>query len=97
MKADEYVEIYIATEKIADVRVAVERVIHGLVGEIKELMEKRKVQSNSGALGVVKELNEKWIAIANRLKKRKGMAVLQEDGFKKILIKRVPGLAEYIH
>lgn len=96
MKANDYVAIYIVTEKHEGIEKAVSRIIKGLANDMIELMEKRKVQSNLGALAVFREVNEKYIAIARRLKKQKGELVLQEDGFKKIIISRIPELAEYI-
>ena len=52
--------------------------------EIKELTEKRKAQSNSSMVSILKELGLKWNALCRMDKKKR----FKKDGFRKLVLHR---------
>jgi len=78
MKAKEYAQAL--KEGNYDLE-SVDKVVKGLLDEIVSLSKVRSVGSKSGLEGVVKELRQKWVAIANRSEGH-----LNKDGFDQFLI-----------
>ena len=80
MKAKEYVQVL--KEGNYDIGF-VDKVVKSLLDEIVSLSKARKVGSNSGLDGVVREIRQKWVAISNR-----SDGHLNKDGFDKYLISK---------
>jgi hypothetical protein len=67
---------------------AIDGLIMDFMDELKQIMEARHISKNSGAVAVIKELNQKWNAVNRKL----SIPVLNEDGFKKIWLHKMPEL-----
>ena len=92
MKAKEYVEKY--CDKIASGDNSVMRELFlDLSQEVISLCKSRNVRFAKGQISVIKEVNEKWNAIARKMKKEKGEDVLREDGFILLWRQKLPELS----
>ena len=70
MNADEYVQKYMMDIKTnAELRERLVAMFSEITNEFTAICEKRNVQTVKGQEGVVRELNEKWNAIASRVEK----------------------------
>lgn len=101
MKAKDYFN-----REIAEARMAIEKqeqnllddVAYGLykdfAAELQEIAKKRNVKFDRGIVSTVKELNAKWNSLACLFEKELGVPILQKDGFKNAMQKRLPGLEQ---
>jgi hypothetical protein len=64
----------------------------GFFGEIGKISIQRNVQSNSGLLSVIEELNSKWKALCKILNKAEEKDFLKEDGFIELTKRKIPEL-----
>ena len=92
--------------EIAEARMAIEKqeqnllddVSYGLykdfAAELQEIAKKRNVKFDRGIVSTVKELNAKWNSLAGLFEKELGVPILQKDGFKNAMQKRLPGLEQ---
>ena len=60
--------------------------------EMKELIETRHIKTDRGAVGCVRELNEKWNAIVAIFEKRNGASPLIRNGFRAFMEEQIPAL-----
>ena len=93
MKAIEYVEKYGDDLTCSDEEkrnAAITGLLDDMRNELTEIMKARNISKDSGAISVIKELNQKWNAINRKLK----IPVLSKDGYKKIWINQLPELAD---
>lgn len=73
-----------------------EELIQDFGKEFKLLIEKRGVKTTSGAVAVLKELNDKWNAICRLFEKKyAGISPIREDGFKNAILTHCPELEGY--
>jgi hypothetical protein len=102
MKAKEYFEKY--RELIADPfyvddetgNSGITLLFIDMSSEFRTICHMRNVKTDSGAVSILKELNQKWNAINALFKKEYGYEPLAEDGFKKGWIKQMPVLADHM-
>ena len=95
MKAVDYVNKYgedLTGSDEAKRDEAARALLNDLMNELKEIMKARNISKDSGAISVIKELNQKWNAINRKL----SIPVLNEDGFKKIWLVQMPELEGHI-
>lgn len=78
MKAKEYVEKYFSTlpETAEECEKISKELLRDFHSEILSLIEKRGIKIDSGAVGIIREMNEKWNSICNRTKKKFGFKIL---------------------
>lgn len=73
-----------------------EELVQDFATEFKLLIEKRGVKTTSGAVAVLKELNDKWNAICRLYEKKyNGVSPIREDGLKNGILTHCPELEEY--
>ncbi len=70
--------------------VAASDLLKDMMNEQTEIMKSRNISTDSGAISVIKELNQKWNAINRKLE----IPVLTVDGYKKIWITQMPQLVD---
>lgn len=92
MKAKEYVEKY-CEEIAAGDDSAMRELFLDLSQEVVSLCKSRNVRFAKGQISVIKEVNEKWNAIARKMKKEKGVDILREDGFILFWRQKVPEIS----
>lgn len=102
MKAKEYFEKY--EERIMkdfwagghrEQYAAIREMARELSEEINVLMKKRGVKSVSGAMSILKELNDKWNAISRLFEKNYNLTPIRENGFKECILDVRPELKEF--
>lgn len=69
MKAKEYVALYLEVIQNSSKKDSVTLLLQKMNKETKELIETRRIKSDSGATSLIKEQNNKWNAIVNKLEK----------------------------
>lgn len=52
-------------------------------GEVKELCDKRHVKKDGAIYAILRELNQKWNALSNIVKKEQGASPIRVDGFRR--------------
>lgn len=92
MKAKDYVEKYCDKIAAGD-NSAMRELFLDLSQDVISLCKSRNVRFAKGQISVIKEVNEKWNAIARKMKKEKGKDVLREDGFILLWRQRLPELS----
>lgn len=96
MKAKDYFEKYETRmmKNDDDGLKAIGELMYELVIEAKTLINTRHVNTNSGSVAVLKELNNKWNALCNLFEKKYGVSPIIRDGYKKYWLKEMPILTE---
>lgn len=59
------------------------------VAETKQIIEKRHAQTDSAALAVIDEQNQKWNAVSNMFEKKYGESPIHRNGFETALKKGI--------
>jgi hypothetical protein len=80
MKANEYIDTYmtgITTDEQA--KKGATEMFRAFAGEFQTICEQRKVKTVMGQEGVVRELNEKWNSIANKVEKMYHQPILKRN------------------
>lgn len=88
MKAKEYFEKY--GEGIMEEARSPEIVTDGPMAkmyisfhiEARDMIKQRNVKTDNGLFGIVREMNDKWNAVANLFIKKYGVSPIKRDGFK---------------
>ena len=57
--------------------------------EIKDIIKQRNIQFDRAIPGIVRELNQKWNAVANMFEKKYGASPIARDGFAKAIKKQL--------
>ena len=87
-KAKEYAEQYIqASDKMA----ILGEIVTEFFDESTELIKIRNAKSNESIVAIIRELNEKWNAFANRVNDH-----ILENGFVELVKKRMPFMIEHL-
>ena len=84
MKAKEYYAKYkdrIASVDYTESLQGVCDMNHELCMEAKELVAKRKVRTDGGAVAVLRELNDKYNAVCMMVERDYGAPIIKKDGF----------------
>lgn len=81
MKADAYFEKYFGSISYPDSSVleAGQKMYVEFLGEYEIIKEQRHVTTMNGAVGIIKELNEKWNAVESRVAKKFGKRVIKRN------------------
>ena len=81
MKAQEYVDKYFAElpETATEREEAAKEMFREISREINTLREKRNVRTDSGAVGIVREINEKWNSISSKIEKKYGVQIIKRN------------------
>ena len=81
MKAQEYFDKYFSElpKSNEEAQVVANKMLVDFTQEAKDLMDKRKIQFDSGAVGVIRELNEKWNSVASKVEKKYGFKILKRN------------------
>ena len=87
MKAIDYINKYGEDLKSSDTEIrnkAAQSILADMMMEASEIIKARNIKKASSAISVIKELNQKWNAIASKV------GILAHDGFKNIWIHEFP-------
>lgn len=99
MKAVQYFEKYREQIIDTDEKKAVEAIgqlVYDLSMEAKEMIRSRHVKTNSGAVAVILELNQKYNAVCRLFQKNYGTSPLLQNGFLTYWAKQIPELTRYV-
>ena len=89
MKAIEYYEKYRTT---IDTKKGIKELMIEMNNEAKELIKKRNAVTDNAGRSIIKELNQKWNALARIFEKAMGEPILVEDGFLASWKRKIPEL-----
>lgn len=81
MKAQEYFDKYFADKKYADASLvdSIKEMYRDFAREYEVIKNQRGVKTLEGAVGVVRELNEKWNSVEAKVKKKFGKQILKRN------------------
>ena len=80
MKAQEYYEKYFENAQSADeIQKNAGEMYRDIAKEYSEILEKRKPKTIDGAVGIVRELNEKWNSVANKVEAKFAVKILKRN------------------
>ena len=81
MKAQEYFDKYFADKKYADVSVvdSIKEMYRDFMREYEVIKNQRGVKTMNGAVGVIRELNEKWNSVEAKVEKKFGKKILKRN------------------
>lgn len=99
MKAKEYyasIKEAIEGGTVTGLEDAVDNMFLLMNREMRGLQEKRHVQFDRGLFPIIKEMNDKWNAVVNLIKKDYGESPIIYDGYKKIWVAKMPELKGHI-
>jgi hypothetical protein len=93
--AKEIIDTYINTDAQTAIKTAGVEAIRGLCQEYEEIKKRRNLIredgiSYNGILGVLKELNVKWLSICKHVNKE--VKLLDEDGWISFIESSMPGI-----
>lgn len=71
---------------------AISEMLQELNREIKDIVDQRGCKKVDSLVAVVREGNDKWNAIVDRILDRDGKPVLKRDGIKNLWIKEMPSI-----
>lgn len=94
MKAKEYYEQIIAKnpQTADEMANAVGEVVEGLHQEAKDMIKQRKIKRGDALRAVIRELNDKWNAIAGLFEKKQGVSPIRRNAFWNEWLKQIPEL-----
>lgn len=81
MKAQEYVDKYFAElpKTATEMEEAAKEMFREISREINTLREKRNVKTDSGAVSIVREIDEKWNSISSKIEKKYGVQIIKRN------------------
>lgn len=81
MKAQEYFDKYFANAKYADTGFVdnAKEMYRDFAREYEVIKNQRGVKTLEGAVGVVRELNEKWNSVAAKVEKKFGAKIIKRN------------------
>lgn len=97
MKAKELYAKYKSGILSSDDQTSVQAVcdlIRDLSLEMKEIVSRRHIRHDSGAVAVILELNDKYNAICGLFEKEMGMSPIKRNGFLQYWERQIPALKE---
>ena len=80
MKEQEYVDKYF--EKVDDIEEISKNAVilyQDLIKEYSEILAKRNVKTLEGAVGIVRELNEKWNSVVSKVEKKHKEQIIRRN------------------
>lgn len=88
MKAQEYFDKYFAErpKTVEEFEFNARKMFREFMEEAEELQNKRKVTTDSGIVGIVRELNEKWNSVSNKIEKKYGKQLIKRNVIWNILL-----------
>ncbi len=93
MKAKDYFEKYaealISDDHDVSVKASV-KLVNDMILEINEVMGKRQARFDNALISVIKEQNEKWLALVRMFEKKYGASPLRREGFVDLLERMMP-------
>lgn len=95
MKAKEYYAKYKDRIVSEDDKVSLQGVsdmLFAMCMESKELVAKRKVRSDCGAVAVLREMNDKYNAVCRMFEAEYGASPIKKDGFMAYWRRQIPAL-----
>ena len=60
--------------------------------ELSDMIKKRGITTDDGAVGAILEMNTKWNALGRRIEEKIGIPMLKRNGFRNIMVRQLPGL-----
>ena len=81
MKAQEYFDKYFADKKYADTSVvdSIQEMYRDFMREYEVIKNQRGVKTMSGAVGIIRELNEKWNSVEAKVEKHFGKRICKRN------------------
>ena len=80
MKAQEYFDKYFSNINTAEeIEKNGKEMFRDFAGEYSDIAKKRSVKTTDGAVGVVRELNDKWNSVAGKVEKKFGIKCLKRN------------------
>ena len=81
MKAQEYFDKYFADKKYSDTSVvdSTKEMYREFIKEYEVIKNQRNVKTMQGAVGIIRELNEKWNSVEAKTEKHFGRKVLKRN------------------
>lgn len=81
MKAQEYFDKYFSErpKTFKELEFNAIQMLREFRGEAEELQNKRKVTTDSGIVGIVRELNDKWNSVSNKIVKKYGEQLIKRN------------------
>ena len=95
MKAKEYYAKYkdrIASSDDAESLKGISDMVYEFCMDAKEISEKRKIRTDSGAVSMLRELNDKYNAVCRMFEKDFGVSPIKENGFMNYWRREIPEL-----
>lgn len=95
MKAKEYFEKYkdLSPE---DLHAKVGDIFREMCDDTTKLIKMRNVRNNSGTASIIREMNDKWNALARMFQEKHGAPIMRENGFLNYWKYEIPELKFYI-
>ena len=79
-KAQEYFEKYFENaNSLEEITENIDAMFRDITGEYDEILKKRKVKTLDGAVGIVRELNDKWNAVAGKVERKFSAKVIKRN------------------
>ena len=92
MKAQEYYEKYFENvESFEDIAKNGALMFQDMVKEIDEIEKQRNVKTFDGTVGIVRELNDKWNAVAGKVERKFSTKVIKRNVVWNMLLSKVSG------
>ena len=92
MKAKEYFEKYFESAKtFEEISENCKAMFRDMMREYSEIKEIRSVKTDSGAVGIVRELNEKWNSVAEKVERKFSARVLKRNVIWNVLLSEEMG------
>lgn len=80
MKSGEYYEKYFKAEtSLVNIEDKARAMLRDFMQEFDEIKNKREVKTVDGIVGIVRELNEKWNAVANKVERQFSTQILNRN------------------
>lgn len=97
MKAKEYFEKY--EEKIlCGETQPIYELFMEMAQEAKDIMKARGCKTDAAAVGVVKEMNDRWNAIVGMFEKKyHGLSPIRRNGYKNFWLNEIPEMKRYFN
>lgn len=99
MKAKDYYKKYRNEIVSKDEKKSIEAIanlVKDLSEEAKETIKLRRVRTDSGAVAVIREMNQKYNAVVTLFEKEFGASPLLRNGFREYWKKQVPELKRFM-
>lgn len=90
MKSQEYFEKYFENAKsIEEIAQNGNSMFQDMLKEIDEIKKQRKVKTFDGTVGIVRELNDKWNAVAGKVERKFSEKVIKRNVVWNLLLSKV--------